>query len=335
MNIRTSRAARAVRLVAVLSAALLSVPAQAAARADIYQVLVPVPERSEGGQAAAFSAAMKVLLVRVTGRRGAGDEPAMAPIVADARRYVQQFRVASDGQVAVSFDGGAVDRWLAQNGQPIWGRERPATFVWLALPATGTQPAAVARGDDPSDLRAAVDAEAQLRGIPLRWPTAAELQAHHVDYAMVAGGPTATLVDIAERLGGEGVLIGRPGASGSTQWQYQFQGRSAGYTGTTDGVDGAADTYAGLFAASGAPASLDIDVDGVGDVASYAKVQGYFESLSFVAHVDVRAVEPDRLQLRLAVRGGAAALQRAIALDGVLVPQGAAEGTALHYALRP
>jgi len=74
---------------------------------------------------------MKIVLVRVTGRRSAADDPALAPLVGNARRYVQQYRGTPDNQVWVSFDGPAIERWLTQNGQPLWGHERPTTFVWL------------------------------------------------------------------------------------------------------------------------------------------------------------------------------------------------------------
>jgi hypothetical protein len=309
-------------------------PAAALTRAELYQASVPAPERGEAAQSAAFAQAMRVVLVRVTGRRTAGDDAALAPLVGEARRYVQQYRAAPDAQLIVAFDGSAIDRWLAQNGQPIWGRDRPATFVWLAAPAAGTQAAAVVRADDTSDLKSAVDAEAQLRGIPLRWPAAADLIAHHIDYATVAVGANGPLLDLGRQLGGEGVLIGRPGASGTIQWIHQFQDHGGSFAGPTEGVDGAADLYAGLFAASGAPAPVDLEVSGVGDVASYARVQNILESLAFVAHFSVRALDADRVQLRLAVRGGAAALQRALALNGSLEPLAIGDGATLHYQLR-
>jgi len=47
------------------------------------------------------------------------DDPALAPLVGNARRYVQQYRGAPDGQVWVSFDGPAIERWLTQNDQPL------------------------------------------------------------------------------------------------------------------------------------------------------------------------------------------------------------------------
>ncbi len=316
---------------------LLAPLAVAAGRVELYQVTVPKPDRSEASQDSAFESALGIVLVRVTGRRTAGEEAVFAPLKAEARRYVQQYRATPDNLFWVAFDGNAINRWLAQNGQPIWGRDRPATFVWLAMPAAGSQGGAVAKSDDSSDLKAAIDAEAAVRGIPLRWPTAAELQAHHIDYAAVANSSNAALADLGQRLGAEAVLIGRPampGGAGTWRWAHQFQDRTVEFAGTVEGIDGAADLYAGLFAASGAPTPVDIEVAGLADVSAYAKVQTYLESLTFVLHVSVRAVNADRAIYRLTVRGGSNALQRALSANASLEPLPEADASLLRFHLR-
>src|SRR5712664_3923728 len=161
-----------------LRAAALSFGAASFAltRSELYQATAPMADRSEAAQTDAFQTAMKTVLVRVTGRRSAEDDPTLAPLVGNARRYVQQYRGAPDSQVWVSFDGPAIERWLTQNGQPLWGRERPSTLVWLSV-ATGPQSTAVVSADDSSELKDAMDAAALLRGIPLVWPPAASANA--------------------------------------------------------------------------------------------------------------------------------------------------------------
>jgi hypothetical protein len=321
-----------------LAVLLLAGPlAQATVRTDPYQVTVPMTDRSEGAHTAAFEAAMRTVLVRVTGRRSAGEDAALAPLIGEARRFVQQYRPAADNQLTVAFDGKAIDRWLVQNGQPIWGRDRPATFVWLALPPAGAQVAMVVKNDDTSDQKDAVDAEASLRGIPLRWPNAAELQAHHIDYAAVVNSSNATLADLGQRLGGDAVLIGRPVTNNgvtSIRWAHQFQDSSGEFGAAAEGVDGVADLYAGLYAASGSPTAVDVEIGGLVDVTAYAKVQTYLESLAFVSHVSVRSLNADRALFRLTVRGGAGALQRAIAGNGSLESLAATDGSVLRFTLR-
>jgi hypothetical protein len=294
-------------------------------RVDLFQAQVPVDGRSEAAQTAAFQAALRIVLVRVTGRRTADEDAVFAPLVNNARRYVQQFRSAPDSQLWVAFDGAAIERWLTQNGQPLWGHERPSTLVWLSVP-TGPQAGAVISAEDTSELKDAMEAAALLRGIPLVWPPAASANT-------AANAPA----DVAHRLGAEGVLIGRANSAAATaavRWTLQFQDRSSEFSGALDGVNRAADLYAGLFAASGTLAPIDIEVSGVADLREYANVQTYLESLTFITHVGVLALTADTVRFRLTTRGGIDPLAHALSLSGKLQPLPAGDNGLHRFQLR-
>jgi len=326
----------AVFLCLSLAAHCLADSALALTRAELYQAKAPMADRSEAAQTAAFQAALTIVLVRVTGRRSAEDDPALAPLLSNARRYVQQYRGAPDGQMWVSFDGPAIERWLTQNGQPLWGHERPTTFVWLTA-QSGPQTGSVITANDTSDLKMAIDAAAALRGVPLLWPSAVDVQRNHLDYAGVNGAAPSTLAEIGRRLGGEGILIGRgsgTGESANVRWIHVFQDRSSEYSGALEGVNRTADLYAGLFAASGNLVPIDMEVTGVGDLREYANVQTYLESLTFVSHVSVVALTGDTVRFRLATRGGAESLQRTLALNGRLQPLAAGDSGILRFQIR-
>jgi hypothetical protein len=305
-------------------------------RAELYQAKSPIADRSEATQSAAFQAALKMVLVRVTGRRSAEDDPALAPLLVNARRYVQQYRATPDGQLWVSFDGPAIERWLTQNGQPLWGHERPSTFVWLTA-QTAAQSGTVITADDTSELKAAIDAAAALRGLPLLWPSSLDLQKNRLDYASLNGAAPSTLLEIGRRLGGEGVLIGKAGGTGESaavRWILLFQDRSSEFSGGLEGVNRTADLYAGLFAASGNLVPIEIEVTGVGDLRQYANVQTYLESLTFISHVSVVGLTGDTVRVRLATRGGAESLQRTLALNGRLQPIASGDNGVLRFQLR-
>jgi len=309
---------------------------EALTRAELYQAVAPAADRTEGGQTEAFQTAMKTVLVRVTGRRSAEDDPALAPLVANARRYVQQYRGGADNQVWVSFDGPAIERWLTQNGQPVWGHERPTTFVWLAAQA-GPQSGSVISADNTSELKSAIDAEAARRGLPLLWPSAADLQKNHLDYATVSGAAPSTLAEIGRRAGAEGMLIGRAAgtsAAANVRWTHLFQDRSSEFSGPLEGVNRAADLYAELFAASGTLVPIDIEVTGVRDLREYANVQTYLESLTFISHVSVIALTGDSIRFRLMTRGGAESLHRTLTLNGRLQPIAAVDPGVQRFQLR-
>ncbi len=303
-------------------------PCRAVGNPELYHVVVPVADRSDAGRGDAVQAAMKIVLVRVTGRRSAEGDSSLAPMVDGADRYVQAYRYAPDGQLWVAFDGAAIERWLTQNGQPVWGSARPSTFVWLLL-TTAQQNGVIATQDDKSDLKALIDERAAQRGIPLLWPTASDLQANRLDFAAASAAPPDLLVSIARRLGAQGVLIGRAqngGASANVSWKLLFQTQSGEAEGAAEGVDLAADTYASIFAAQGGVLPVDIDVDGIGSLQDYAQVQAYLESLSLVEHVAIVSLTGDSVRFRIGARGGYGPLVRTLALNGILEPSAAAVG---------
>ena len=320
---------RYLRLAAILclsaAAVCLAGTAVGTARVDLFQATAPVADRSEGARTAAFQAALKIVLVRVTGRRTADEDPVFGPLFNNASRYVQQYRSAPDNKLWVAFDGSAIARWLTQNGQPLWGRERPSTLVWLSV-QNGSPSAGVLSADDTSELKEAIDAAAEVRGVPLIWPSA----------AMVAAAPGAP-AEMGRRAGAEAVLIGRANntdAAANVRWTLLYQDRSSEFSGPLEGVNRAADLYAGLFAASGSLGPVEIDVSGVADLRDYANVQAYLESLTFVTHVGVQALSGDTVRFRLTARGGIEPLQHAIALNGRLQAQPAGENGIQRFQLR-
>jgi uncharacterized protein len=331
---------RYLRLAAILcfgaAAVCVADPSVGLTRAELYQAAAPVADRSEAAQTAAFTTALKIVLVRVTGRRTADEDPAFAPLLSTARRYVQQYRSAPDNELWVAFDGSAIERWLTQNGQPLWGRERPSTMIWLGV-QTGPQAGTIVTADTASELKAAIDAAAAARGIPGVWPSAADLQKYHFDYSSLGGTAPGALAEAGRAKGADGVLIGRASnatATAAVRWTHIFQDRSSEFSGALEGVNRAADTYAGLFAASGTLAPIDIEVSGVAELRDYANVQTYLESLTFISHVSVQGLSGDTVRLRLTTRGGVESLQHTLALNGRLQSLPAGDNGIQRFQLR-
>jgi hypothetical protein len=313
----------------------LSEAAAALTRAEMYQATAPLADRSDAAYTAAFQTAMKTVLIRVTGRRNADEDPALSALVGNARRYVQAYRAAPDAQVSVAFDGPAIERWLTQNGQPLWGHERPTTLVLVGVP-TSAQGGSVMTADDSSDLKMAIDAAAAARGLPLMWPSAADLQKFHIDYSGISAGSPSTFAEIGRRMGSDGVLIGRAtssSANANVRWTHLFQDRSSEYSGTVEGVNRAADLYAGLFAANGAAVPANIEVSGLNDLHDYASLESYLESLTFITHVSVESLSGDTVRFRLSTRGGPDSLQRALSLNGRLQPVAGGESGVQRFQL--
>lgn len=300
---------------------------------------MPLSERSERGQADALQAALRQVLVRVTGRRDAGDDAALAPLVTDARSFVQQFRVIAGDQFFAGFDGVKLERAIIDSGRQLWGQHRPATLVVLIDDTL--RPIVQSEAGD-SELKRAFTRGATLRGLPIIWPSAGR----PVELAEVSNASADELRALAARFGADALLLGRATGSSSTGWQVQWtlvpSGEPSQWRGSLEeGAHGAADWFARVFAA--APAIGDVDVaivvGGITDLRAYASVTDYLESLTLIRSLAVDQLSGDSVVYRARVQGDADRLARAIGLGRRLEPLDQPgdppAGAALSFRYRP
>jgi hypothetical protein len=305
----TSRCCRNAGLALLSTFALV---ARAVTVPDLYETAQPVG----GSRDAAFVEALQTVVVRVSGQR---DAPArLAAELNNPRKYVQRFGFTADNILQVGFDSVSVDQLLSEAGLPIWGRERPATLVLLGVDAPDGGVRWLS-ADASASEREAISKIAHQRGLPLIWAT---LDGQD---QVAAGGDvaasTAPLLQTAQRHGANAALIGRV-RGGAVRWTLiSADGAAETVGGLDEGVHLAADTFARLFATTGSVlGDVTVEVSGVVDLNAYASTLNYLESMTLVRGVAVEQVAGDTLRFRLAVRGDAATLKRAIALDNRLVP---------------
>jgi hypothetical protein len=315
-------------------------PAAAVTVPRLYEATVPLTERSERGQSEALQEAMREVLVRVTGQRNAAYEPALAPLVNDAQRYVQQFRVVGTNQFFAGFDGAKLERLIVAAGQPLWGHERPATLVCLDLVEGAGRP--IVDGRSASTLKGAIERAAALRGLPVIWPSGACAR----DRAEASASPGEGTRALAQEYAADAVLLGRVSSSTSGSWRVRWtltygSERSEWSGPPEEGPHGAADAFAGVFAAGSAQGDIavTISVSGVNNLGAYAQVTDYLESLTLIHTLFVEELSGDTVIYRAEVRADVSRLARAIDLGNRLEPlQSAADPTlaaALSYRFRP
>ena len=301
--------------VALLTALLFAAAAQAVTVPDLYETAQPV----EGSRDAAFAAALSTVLIRVSGQR---DAALRVGEVSDPRKYVQRFGFTADNVLQVLFDSASVDQLLSKAGLPIWGRERPATVVMFGMEeASGSWRWLAA--DTPARERDALEKIARQRGLPLKWP------AMDAQERTAASAESPDLIQAAARYEANAVLVGRA-RGGVVQWTLlSAEGAAQASGGLEDGIHLAADTFARVFAASGSSlGSVIVEVAGISDLNAYATTLNYLEGMTLVRGVALEQVTGEKMRFRLAVRGDAATLRRAIALDRRLVPTDTADGAA-------
>jgi len=308
------------RWLAAFAVAVLAPLAGATSLGDMYSVTVPVAGQGESARQAAFREAMRDILIRATGRRDAAELESLAPLVAQAGRYVLSFRRAAAGQLAVSFDGATIENAIDAAGLPFWGPDRPLTLVWLAVDRGGRRSLAIA-----GDERQRVEHAAMRRGIPLVWPGAGDDLARGLQQTW--SGDHQPLVNAARRYGADGVLIGRAvvtaAGQSSVEWTFAAAGLSAETRGDFEaGPELAADRYASAYASRSAGQRVEqlVTVTGIDTLESYALALRTLGRLPLVRAVAVDEVTPDAVSFALTVRGDPDALRQAIRREGRLVP---------------
>jgi hypothetical protein len=285
-------------------AALWLLPFAAVADVALYQAAVPLRGSGEAERAAAFGEALKVAAVRASGRREAGQAPAIAAAAADAQRYVQQYSTTADRMLKVGFDGQAMEQLLLRAGLPLWPAERPSTLVLLFTPAVAGGARAVTAAERPPE-RTDLERAAQLRGLPLAWPV------ETVD-------PSAARTRVAAAGSTAAVLVG--GADGSG-WTFGHAGQTArAQGGPAAGADLAADTLAARYApgSTRGVSTFSVRIGGLDAVGQYAALTRYLEGLSLVRSVSPGELAGGTVLFDLAVRGDLELLRRVFALDGRL-----------------
>lgn len=317
---------------ALLGCAAQILPAAAQAPADLYAVTVPYA----GDTQAAFREAMRDILVRVTGRRDAAELEYLAPLVAQASRYVVSFRRAAGGQLAVTFDGPAIENAVDAAGLASWDSARPLTLVWLAIDRGAGRRELVHSGTS-GDERSGVELGASRRGLPIVWPDPADDLVRALQGAW--SGDHATLVESARRYGAEGVLIGRATpaalAGPSVEWTFVAAGQSARAVGGLEaGPTLAAERYAGLYASrsAGQRSEQVVTVMGIDTIADYARALQTLSRLPPVRGVAVDEVTPDAVSFVVNVRGNPASLPDAILRDGRLI---GVDPSRMIFSIRP
>lgn len=284
---------------------------------------VVIEARSPAAIQQALPEALQQVLVKMSGNTGVMTLPAIQKAVphvnqlVESYRYTTQQSASGESQVGlhVVFDQQALERLLRGAGQAIWSEQRPLTLVWVAAPQ-GIETTVLA-STDRTDLVAALDEQAELRGVPIMLPT--------MDLKDQSSTPVAAmmpssqgLAELAKRYQVSSVLAGviTPASDGKelAEWRWVLNGSPMAWQSTADsatqaiseGMDKAADMMAGQLATlstSPVETQLVLQVSGVEDLNDYVHVVDALRRLDKVSQVHVADMENSTLVVDLRVAG--------------------------------
>lgn len=303
-------------------AVLLEVPAARAQPVPwLYQVDVPVEDRSARARRAASRVALLELLTRLTGLEEVPVD-AVSGALSAPDLYYSQFgylevdRIGDDGipqkelRLSVQFLQPSAQRLIREARLPIWRSERPTVVAWVVVETGGVRE--ILSADSPSALAVAVRQRATERGLPLVLPLMDLEDQSAVDPASVWGRLSAVLDPASRRYDADVIPVGRvrAAAGGTWKWDWEFwiggqpfalAGESADIAESgVAGVDALADELARRFAVpSREPEPIRLDVSGVQTPTDYAGLLDYLGGFEFVEDVALTDLNGDRLGVTL------------------------------------
>lgn len=323
---------------------LVNLGLSSASRADelpgLYETEVTVSTQDAEERKAALTAGMRQVLLRVSGRSIVLTITAVEDALTKPTRYVQRYRYrnragangAQEKVLWVRFDENAINQLLRDNRMPVWGRTRPSVLVWMVV--DDRQSRILLGNNEAHPAKALIAEQAELRGVPLRWPMLDLSDRNNITTSDVWGSFEDTIIKASRRYQTEAILVGRVykayRGSWNVRWTLYDHGHREDWTARAEslietlipGVDRTASILAQRFAQveSGEKNNaVLVQVYGITSLAAYNKTLKYLSQLSVVTDAQAQTVFTDNVIFKLNSRNGRLAISQAVALGHTLV----------------
>lgn len=321
--------------------AVLVAPACAFAASGLYDVAVPIADRSPAARAAGAREGLEAVLVRVTGRAPLPDTSAVRSALARAQQYAMQFGFedrsdpatgAAQTWLTLRFSDASVRRLVEETGLPLWSTDRPRVVLWVAADVEEGRRVLAAADEHP--LVEAIETRAQYRALPLVLP-AVTLEEEGLGLGAEAEGAAAALDRLAaasERYGAfafaaasiEGEAGGPLHARGLVHILEEDTPLAVDAATPEEAaallVDAITDAFVARFSvAAGSTQALEFDVDGVAGYRDYAGVLEYLRGLEYVDSARPLEVAGSGMRVAVVTRTPWEQLRTLLDLGGRLV----------------
>ncbi|SYZ80785.1 Uncharacterized protein conserved in bacteria (DUF2066) [Vibrio paracholerae] len=296
------------RYLAVLMMGLLTFPAFALTRVNLYQAEVAVDLQQSNADAAARVRGMEEVIVRATGSQDALKNDAVQKALRQSNQYITQISTQQEGAQSVmrlQFSAQHIRSLLSQAQLPFWPESRSNLLVWLVEEANYDRNVSWEHADTP--LLNQMKARARVRGLPLTVPVGDFDDVAGVQVSDLWGGFINPISVASQRYPTDAVLVVR--AQGSelrwtlfdqlantmvNQPKAPISGQASGEQAATEMIDEISDYYArksAVVVSSASSQSVLAQFSPLDSAQDFFVVENKLKRLSSVASLDILKVQ--------------------------------------------
>ena len=301
----------------------------------LYKAVVPVATQSANERKAAIKKAINSVAHKVSGRRDVSNNAALQQTLSNVDAFVEQFQYIKPKnkkrpvRLEITFQKAAIDRALQRFDIPVWGANRPAIAVWLAVD-NGNKRYLIGEGTKKTaELLKKVAFQA---GLPIVLPLLDLQDQQALQFNDVWGLFSERIVQASTRYGAQQVLFGRLLKEQGNGWKLRWvlvntNGKFEGETRQNylseafrESLNSSAELLADIYAPRGSAhvSEVTLMVDGITDLAEFSRVSQYLSSLDAVRKVSWQRVDANKASFVIGLAGDVLGLKEQIALNNVL-----------------
>ena len=309
---------------------------------DLYVAEVLVTSDSDSQLKMGARAGLLQVLVRVSGTPEVLTSSLIAGSLRNPSAYYYQYSYEStdkllniDGAptsarlLRIHFEPSAVARLLRQGVFPVWGSNRPSVLLWIAV--SDDEGRRILGESETGELIDHLKDQARLRGLPLLFPLLDFQDNTAISTAEVWGAFLQKVESASVRYRPDSILTGRLQLDARGRWNADWSYLIEDEWNYFDNVavsskevlesviDQLANKLADQYALDSSRGAVNMRVGAVENLADYAELSRYLESLTPVVNSFVVRIQDDEVELRLSIEGQRAQLIETIELDEKMV----------------
>ncbi|MBY7808181.1 DUF2066 domain-containing protein [Vibrio fluvialis] len=304
------------RYLALLMVGLMSLPAFALTKVNLYQTEVVIDEQQDNADAAARINGMQQVIVRATGDKESVTNDVIQKALRQNSQYLNQISYGQQGDaktIRMGFSGPHIRTLLTQAQLPFWPENRANLLVWLVEESNYDRSISWEHAN--TSLLNQLKASAQLRGLPITVPVGDFDDITGVQVSDLWGGFSQPISLASQRYPTDAVLVVR--AQGSNlRWTLYDQnaanmiaapkspisGQASGNNAAADMVDELSDYYAkknAVLVSSESSEAVLASFKPVNGAISFFTLEENLKRLSSVASLDILKIQGNNVTFKV------------------------------------